>query len=239
MNNPGSRRSGAQVGLQPLQTKQQSLQDLAYSAIRTAIITKALPPGTKVSEAGLAASLNVSKTPVREALLRLTSIGLLESDGRSGVRVTEPSLDGLRAAFDVREGLEVQSARLAAGRVGEAIEGLTAARDAANRCLAAAHEGDQEAFGQYDRIFHQELAEMTQNSYLIKAIAETSDVALALRVRDAPAEVLSVQCAQEHVAVIDAVAVGDVVSAGERMREHISKARASLTAVFETVNSDS
>src|ERR1043166_7375335 len=70
--------------LAPLTEKPESLTQLVYQALRDAIISKRLPPGERVSEASLARQLRVSKTPVREALLRLHAIGLVEADGGRG-----------------------------------------------------------------------------------------------------------------------------------------------------------
>ena len=73
--------------LAPLTEKPESLTQLVYQALRDAIISKRLPPGERVSEASLARQLRVSKTPVREALLRLHAIGLVEAESiNTGVK---------------------------------------------------------------------------------------------------------------------------------------------------------
>ena len=102
--------------LAPLTEKPESLTQLVYQALRDAIISKRLPPGERVSEASLARQLRVSKTPVREALLRLHAIGLVEADGGRGGRIVRPSAELIRHTYEVRGALESLAARLAAER---------------------------------------------------------------------------------------------------------------------------
>ena len=99
-----------------LESKPESLTDVVYEAIRDAIINRVLGPGSRVTEAGLAAQLGVSKTPVREALLKLRQVGLIEPVGRRGGRIALPSRTSIRHAYETREALESHAARLAAER---------------------------------------------------------------------------------------------------------------------------
>jgi GntR family transcriptional regulator, rspAB operon transcriptional repressor len=103
--------SGAVVRLPELQPDNLSMR--VFESIQSAIKDKSLPPGRRVTEADLAAQLNVSKTPVREAFIKLRQIGLLEPDGRRAWRViqlTRPTIDD---ACEVREALKVSAARAA------------------------------------------------------------------------------------------------------------------------------
>lgn len=210
--------------LQPLRSEPENLRDQAYNAIRTAIITRAIPPGARVSEARLASTLNVSKTPVREALLRLASVGLVESDGRYGVRVAMPSLESLRAAYELREGLEAQSARLAASSSGGP-EALDPPKLAADACLESADKGDNLEFRKRDRSFHFSLVQVSNSRYLEQAIRDTYDLTWSLRLRDAPVEGFAGECARQHLEILDAVAAADPALAESRMRQHILKVR--------------
>src|SRR5579862_9670266 len=137
-------------GLAPLDGKRQSLTDMVYESIRGSIVAKRLLPGTVVPEASVAARLRVSKTPVREALLRLQSIGLVEPEGVRGLRVVSPSEDGIRHAYEVRAVLEQGLCRQAAERASgtERDEILAAARQS----LDCAEAGDiSEGFRSWDR----------------------------------------------------------------------------------------
>src|ERR1035437_699214 len=94
--------------LEAIDLRRHSLTEQVYDAIRDAIVSKALPPGIRLSEAALAEKFGVSKTPVREALLRLGAVGLVESEGNA-TRVVTPSRDRIRHAYEVRGGHEFRS----------------------------------------------------------------------------------------------------------------------------------
>ncbi|WP_170036960.1 GntR family transcriptional regulator [Georgenia soli] len=209
-----------------------NLRDRAYEAIRTAIVSKEIPPGARLSEAKLAAMLQVSKTPVREALVRLAGIGLIEHDGRSGLRVPEPSVEAIRNAYELREGLEAQSGRLAARSV--SAEAVQPAFKAAAECLHAAENGDSQGFRLGDRRFHMSLSRATGNPYLAEAVANAYDLALSLRMRDTPVVGFNIECAQDHMGVLEAVDARDESLAAERMLAHVAKIKETVLASYPT-----
>lgn len=86
----------------------------AYGAIKRQIIELAMPPGAPFTEGEIAASLRLSKTPVREALVRLRQEGLVEAVARSGYRVRPVTLKNARELFHLQELLAVEAAGLAA-----------------------------------------------------------------------------------------------------------------------------
>ncbi|PJE30942.1 transcriptional regulator, GntR family [Pseudooceanicola antarcticus] len=98
-------------------SKALSLTDQAYARLRDEIITCALRPGTDIGEQELAARLSMSKTPVREALARLTLEGLVEAFPRRGYRVTPVTVKDITDIFTVRKALECVAAELAAMRM--------------------------------------------------------------------------------------------------------------------------
>ena len=88
----------------------------AYATLRSDIVDWRLPPGTVLAEVELSARLGVSRTPVREALARLSAEGLAEPQSGRGVVVSEISLDHLDELFELRSALECRAAELAAAR---------------------------------------------------------------------------------------------------------------------------
>ena len=90
--------------------------DRAYRALREDILEWRLRPGTVLAEVEQSERLGVSRTPVREALGRLTAEGLTTAAGGRGVVVTDISLDSIDELFELRETLEVRAASLAAQR---------------------------------------------------------------------------------------------------------------------------
>ncbi|GAC1308349.1 MAG: GntR family transcriptional regulator [Vulcanimicrobiaceae bacterium] len=96
-----------------------SLRDQIYDRIRAAILSGELAPGAPVIEAELAATLGASRTPVREALRRLETEGMLEPRGARGSVVRELKRDEVECIFEIREALETLAARRASRRMSE------------------------------------------------------------------------------------------------------------------------
>ena len=91
-----------------------SVREAAYSHLRESILGGLLTPGTRISEPGLAEQLGISRTPVREALQRLSQEGLVELSPNKGARVRVLTPGEVREVYDVRALLESEAARLAA-----------------------------------------------------------------------------------------------------------------------------
>jgi DNA-binding GntR family transcriptional regulator len=191
--------------LPPLISRPESLSTLVLDQIRAAIVDRELAPGVRISEAALAAQLHVSKTPVREALLRLRLIGLVTAVG-SGLEVVRPSRESIRDAYEVRAGLEGASAFHAASRASEVQ--LKSIAESAARSLERKIAGDVPGFREFDNRFHREVASCTRNERLAAFIDDALDLASALRLRDVPVTGASIACAQEHVAIAEAIAKG-------------------------------
>lgn len=200
-----------------------NLVDLVFEQVRAAILDKSLAPGLRVTEAGLAKHLNVSKTPVREALLRLRQIGLIEDDGRRGGRVIAPSQIAIEHAFEVREALEAFTAAAAAERATEDERASIAV--AARQSLEGAEAGDRTAFSHWDGVFHERIASATANPRLMSLIDDTCALIATLRTRDLPHSGASVECARGHVAIATAIEARDATRAAGEMRAHLRKVK--------------
>ncbi len=205
--------------LSPLPPRPESLSAIVYAAIRDAIVRKELEPGERVTEAGIAKRMNVSKTPVREAMLRLEEVGLIEPDGIRGSRVVQPSPAVFTQAFEVREVMEGYLAEKAATRAGDKLGAQIAA--AAARSLAAAEAGDPVGFRAADREFHKAIADAAANPRLAKVVDDAVDLLSAIRARDFPYTSAMVPCGQAHVAIAEAIGTREPAAAAERMRGHI------------------
>jgi DNA-binding GntR family transcriptional regulator len=144
----------------------QSLVDIAYDALREAITSGTLLPGTRLREAALARHFSISTTPVREALRRLDREGLVRLAPNRGAIVAEFNRREILDLFEIREVLECRAVRRAAGqrvrdlRTAEAVlaNGQTALRDRVewNRFEVAFHRAINDLSGNF------ELAELTE-----------------------------------------------------------------------------
>ena len=166
------------------QVRNENLSHLVYESIRDAIINRSLPPGARLTETKLAEELNVSKTPVREALVKLREVGLIEPAGRRAERVIRPSRKTLEDAYDVRESLEVFASRRAAERA--TVDQAGVIREAAETSLAGAREGDLARFGAADVAFHHAITSVAENRRLAELLDNAFALIVALRSRDLP-----------------------------------------------------
>jgi DNA-binding GntR family transcriptional regulator len=208
------------LGLEPVADRPQSLTEIAFDRIREAIVNRTLPPGTRVSESMLGDMLHVSKTPVREALLRLCHVGLVEPTTR-GLRVVLPNRDIIRSAYELRSGLEFSAARLAAERADTVTrQSIT---NAARMSLRSAQAADATSFADWDLSFHKAVGGASGNRLLEKAVEDSVVLALTLRSRDTLTTDDSVHCGKQHVQIAKAITTGDATSAGQQMFEHITE----------------
>ncbi|GAC1311400.1 MAG: GntR family transcriptional regulator [Vulcanimicrobiaceae bacterium] len=118
MVTPGSAATST-AGLRGQVERPRSLRDQVYDRLRAAILSGELAPGVPVIEAEIAATLGASRTPVREALRRLETEGMLEPRGARGSIVRELKRDEVECIFEIREALETLAARRASRRMTE------------------------------------------------------------------------------------------------------------------------
>ena len=211
-----------------LARRPESLTQAVYDAIREAIVSRKLAPGSRVTETTLATQLGVSKTPVREALLKLREIGLLEPEGLRGVRVVRASRQSVHFAYEVREALEVFNAQVAAGRATKTESDRIV--DAAAQCLAAAEAGDLDGIRTWDHRFHLAVSEAVGNPRLSSMVEDTFALIGTLRRRDVPYAAGSMESARAHVRVADAIKRGAPAEAAAAMRAHIHQVEAYVLA---------
>ncbi len=217
--------------LESIDLRRDSLTSQVHDVIRDAIVSKALAPGMRLSEAALADQFGVSKTPVREALVRLLAVGLVEADGARGVRVVTPSRERIRHAYEVRGGHEFTAARLAAARAtgDEAAELDRVARQSVIRAEA----GDAPGFHEFDALFHRGVANASANPLLVQLVENSFSLSWALRRRDAPVTGDSIECAHQHVSIARAIQQREEWAAGNEMLTHINKIMTMVLAALE------
>jgi DNA-binding GntR family transcriptional regulator len=196
-----------------------SRSNQVYEALVGMIRAGKLRSGERVREEGIAAALNVSRTPVREAFARLQSRGLLESSP-SGLAVAGLTRPQVMELYAIRARLEGDAAAFAA-------ENASAAELAALRhteSLFNAQRGEAQDFARANAFFHQALYEAAHNRYLLRMLADLND-SLAL----IPDTTFSVPgraraAKAEHRAILAAILDGDAATAERCARDHIMQA---------------
>jgi DNA-binding GntR family transcriptional regulator len=198
-----------------------SVVDLAYERIRSMVIEGEIPPGARLGQVELAEQLGISRTPVREALRRLTGEGLAEFVPNRGFRAASPGLNDVLRRLEVRSLLEPGIARLAAARrthddlirLQESI-----AREEAATTKIAAHDASRD--------FHLLLAGATGNPELVSMLGSLWIVEIGRRLLAARATSADWRAADvaEHRAILAAVGARDGELAARLMGEHIGEA---------------
>lgn len=189
-----------------------------YSALREAIVTLALAPGQRLSEKDLAARLGVSRTPVRDAFLRLAGEDLIEAFPQSGTVVTCIDLGRAAEAQFVRETLECAIVR----QVAEVID--VSGQDRLRSCIdeqqRAADANDADRFYSLDEDFHRSLSEIAGLSHVWK-VCQAAKVHLdRIRRLSLPLPSKIDELVRQHNDVVVAICGGDVKRAEASMSYH-------------------
>ena len=196
-----------------------SRADIAYKALRQAIIEQALLPGTKLPEDEIGATFAMSRTLVRATLSRLHAEGLVEMGGKRTATIAMPSLAEAREVFNVRRALEREVVRLVIARwkpeFGARLEGHVREEDRAKA------RSDTRVAIRLAGEFHILLAGLTGNGLLLRYISEVvSRCSLILALYGRPH---SSDCAvNEHHEIIAALRGGDAALACHLMDHHLA-----------------
>jgi DNA-binding GntR family transcriptional regulator len=201
-----------------------NLSDQAYSIIRARLINGSIPPGELITEGQIAGELDVSRTPVREALQRLQSERFLVAVPHKGYLVTDLSEAELRKVYDVRAMLE----SFAAARASVAARRTNIARmedvlDDMSRALASA---DDERLVELNTALHLEIAQASQNEYLVDVLTDVGDIVQRFRRRAIQDNARRWQAHEEHRAIVEAIKSGAASEAAELSQRHIQAALA-------------
>ncbi len=183
--------------------------DKAYAALREDIIEWRLAPGTVLAEVEQSERLGVSRTPVREALSRLSAEGLTTAAGGRGVVVTDISLDDIDELFELRETLEGKAAALAALR-GEhpVFARLHAELLRAPEMLNDSDPARHDYYALVGRL-DDAIDEAISNSYLVQAMRSLRVHLVRVRRLAADDADRLHAAAAEHAAIAEAIAAGN------------------------------
>jgi DNA-binding GntR family transcriptional regulator len=208
------------------------LVELAFQEIRRRILDNVWSPGYQALEQEIALQLGMSRTPVHEALMRLSKEGLVEVAPRRGMRVLPVSPTDMKEIYEVLTALESMAAELLANRspTDAELQPLIEATEAMERALQI---DDLDAWARADESFHEKLVLMAGNRLLRESVMSYWDRAhrarmFTLRLRPKP-----VNSTQEHMALVARLRQGDAVGAAAVNRGHRERASRELLAIFE------
>ncbi|WP_336206617.1 GntR family transcriptional regulator [Nonomuraea sp. LPB2021202275-12-8] len=202
--------------------------DVAHRRLRELILDGTYPPGVRLTEVDAAATLEMSRTPVREALRALAADGLVRTTGRGAVVVAlDP--DDLEDAYQVRAALEALTAETAAtrqraGRIAPA--DLAALRDLAIVTADVTREGRlAEAVG-LNRRFHRRIAELAGNAIALRTLDRVWDQIQVSTLRSLQPAVRHAHVSAQHDELLSAIVDGRAEDAGRIARLHVLDTRA-------------
>lgn len=206
--------------------------DDVYLVLKDDIRMNRMPPGYQAPEPELALRLGVSRTTIREALIRLEAEGMVELIPRRGARILPLRADDMREIYEILTSFEPAAAAGLAARKPTAAD-LAPMEEAAADMETALADGDLEAWAEADDRFHLALLDLHGNRRMRSFIAALNDQVhrarmVTLRLREAP-----VKSNQEHRDILDSLKKGDAEAARKAFLAHRQRAAQELVGILE------
>ena len=222
-------RSGTKIARS---RKPKTLVDRVYNEIQNRILYNVWGTGHQALEQELADELNVSRTPVREALVRLQRDGLVKVVPRHGMRVLPISLTDIQEIHQILTSLEALAVELAATRrlSAKELEWLERSMQKMNE----AHEkSDIKAWAQADEDFHCNLVDLSGNRILIEVVENFWNRAQRARLTMLSMRKSTEESIQEHSRLVEAIRNGESALAREILEMHRKRGITNLTKLME------
>ncbi|MEO7223368.1 MAG: GntR family transcriptional regulator [Devosia sp.] len=204
------------------------LRDQIYGLVRRAIVTGALPPGTIINEIEIAEKLGLSRTPVREAVKKVSDEGLVEVHAQSGTFVADINRSQVEEAYIVRIALECESMTRAAPLMTDThIQDLEAIID---RHESALRRGRFDEAIACDDDFHRYIAQISGLTMLWKVVDTCKAQMDRCRLQTLPRPGHGSETIEQHRAIVAALATRKVRPSIQALRAHLDTSlRNSLT----------
>jgi len=203
--------------------KRENLRDSVAHALRAAVISGEMEPGTVYSAPMLGAKFGVSATPVREAMLDLVKEGLVISLPNKGFRVTEMSDQDLDNVTKLRMLIEPPTVRDVVPLIPAA--DIPRLRELAEDIVVAAGDGNLIDYIEADRVFHVTLLAYSGNPRLVDVVSDLRSQTRLLGLTPLVKSGRLVQSAAEHHELVDLVEARDAAGAEQLMLRHIGHVR--------------
>ncbi|MBR0694846.1 GntR family transcriptional regulator [Bradyrhizobium lablabi] len=199
-----------------------------YADLRAELVSLQRQPGDAISEAEIALSYGVSRTPVREAILKLSDEGLVEIFPQSGIFVSRIPLTALPEAIIVRRSLEETTTRMATERAtASQILNLQSILERQREADAA---GDRDAFHRADEAFHGTIADIAGHPGIWKLILQVKVHVDRFRRLTLPQRGRMAEVIAEHEVIMAAIEARDAAAAGIAMARHLDRLQADISA---------
>ncbi|MEQ9811833.1 MAG: GntR family transcriptional regulator [Azospirillaceae bacterium] len=222
---------------QVIESQKQSLRPTVYDAIKNRILTNRLRPGAKLTHQQLAEQLNVSRTPVREALERLFQEGFVTHIPYRGFTVAEITRQEAFELYQMREALETYSVRFAITGPHSALD-IGVLENLNDRYLELVEQEKLRKRMLVDRDFHLHIARSTGNEFMVRTLESVFERIILKMRTDGFWTTRGKLAHQEHCRLIDALREGYVEAAVELMSRHIREACDCVLEQIEQAEAD-
>ncbi|WP_322095962.1 GntR family transcriptional regulator [Pelagibius litoralis] len=209
-----------------------SQSERAYQDLKKRILDNEMPAGFQALEQELAELLGMSRTPVREALIRLADEGIVEIRPRHGMRILPISVADMREIYEILTGLESTAAEIVATR-GVNQQQLAALHAAVSDMDIALAEDDLPGWAGADERFHNLLVEFSGNERLRTWVNTCRDQAHRARMATLRLRPKPVDSNKDHAAVVEAIEKRDAEAARRIHHQHRVRAGAMLVEILE------
>ncbi len=196
------------------------LAKIALKSLRDSILSGKLVPNETYNEIALAKKLGISRTPVREALLELSSQGLITFLPRVGVRVNHFTEQDVKEIFELRKAIELFAvAKVSKDFLRHDFASLEATLQSQKEAIK---KENFLAFLNSDREFHLTFTKLTNNKRLLTTLENIRDMIQVMSIRALAIEIRAKEVVEEHEKVIEAVKRGISEKAVQEMEKHLN-----------------
>ncbi len=191
------------------------------STLRDMIVQDKLQPGMRIRERQLSEKLNVSRTPLREAIRILVSEKLVESLPNRGAMVADPDPDRVKELLQVLGAMEALGGRLAADNASD--EDISEIRALHFEMLAAYHRMDKLAYFKLNQMIHKSIVAASGNDVLMETHAQLNARVYRIRYISNQRNELWHEAVEEHDGIVEALEARDGALLESRLTEHLGQ----------------
>ncbi len=218
-----------QTNEEPIQTQEKSdgsLSEQAYGWLRQRIFSGDIPAGTVLRETQLAQEAGVSRTPIREGLLRLAELGLIKRYANRGSVVVEMGVQEIWECLEVQQCTETYSLRVLLTEDSEF--DVDVLRGFVQRQEEALQQQAYWEFFQNDRAFHLQIVRWTENRRLVQIMSDVSELLIYGGFQTVKKRARLEEALEEHKVLLDALSRRDLEAALAASAHHVKNAKRRL-----------
>lgn len=212
--------------------KPEPLAKTAFKALRHSILTNELTTGVVYNEKSLANDLGISRTPVREALLELSSKRLVKFLPQKGVIINTFTNEDINDVFEIRIALELFSIKKICQN--QASDGISRLIQYTREQKQAAARDDKIAFMEADINYHLVFTSLTNNKFLMEMMQDIRDIMNLMGFKSLDLSGRMDQIVREHETLLNAISKADADTAAEQMISHLEAGREAVKRAYQS-----